>query len=259
MEQHPHDPVEDLEQFGPSAVLVRDKVNELAGFINHCAQEQVHLTAEGLYSGPGQILRAASYSHGAVDTALAAGRLDLAGRHLRHLVRQAGKWADHPKYPSALVSELTQTAEVADPREELAAGLVVPEAGIAGRATTGGPAKKITLVQAERLFRGMGLPIGEGDDREGFVFRARGGRDGSRSVKSSHLVEVRYRLAGGYSLMGNDLAGLPEVQEHYRWAVEKAPLHGFTVTWRPANVWMEITRTTSAPESTADRPQEALS
>ncbi|MEV7930484.1 hypothetical protein [Kitasatospora sp. NPDC088779] len=243
---------------GPSAALVRDQVNELAGFINRCAQEQVHVTTEGLYSGLGLILRATSYAHGAVDMALTAGRLDLAGKHLGHLIQQARKWADHPKYPSALVADLMQAVEEDDPRNEPATERVVPEAGAVQPATAGSPAKKITLIQAELLFSAMGLAIG-GDDREGFVFRARGGRDGSRSVKSSHQIEVRYRLAGGYTLMGNDLDGLPEVMEHYRWAVEKAPHHGYTVTWRPANVWMEVTRSPVAPEPAADRPQRANS
>ncbi|WP_030237980.1 hypothetical protein [Streptomyces sp. NRRL S-350] len=245
-------------QPGPSAVRVRDQVNELAGFINRRAQEPVHNTAEGLHSGLGQILRTTSYAHGAVDTALAAGRLDLAAKQLRHLVQQAQKWADQAEYPSALVADLLRTAEAADPHNEPAPGPVVPEARTAQRAVAGSPAKKITLAQAERLFRAMGLAIGS-DGQEGFTFRARGGRDGSRAVKSSHQIEVRYRLAGGYTLMGNDLDGLPEVIEHYRWAVEKAPQHGYTVTWRPANVWMEVTRTPVAPETPADRPQEAAS
>ncbi|GAA2264084.1 hypothetical protein GCM10010430_55870 [Kitasatospora cystarginea] len=226
------------------------EVNQLADFINQRAFDRVQVMGENLRSSPGDLLRSAAYAHGAVDTAIAAGRVDLAAEHVRFLVEQAQEWADHPEYPAdtpaALIREAGGTLLCPEPATPLLPATAAPRAAARRPAARGGSPRKITLVQAERLFREMGLAVGC-DDQAGFTFRAVGGRMGNLSVKAAHRIDVEYQVEGGYTLMRGDVEGNSDVVEQFRWAVEKAPGYGYTITWEPGSSRMELTRSADAP------------
>lgn len=104
--------------------------------------------------------------------------------------------------------------------------------------------QKITLDQARALLARMGLPVAA-DGRDGFVPQARGGRSGYQLVKAAVRIELRYRMAGGYTLGGSDLDEFPEAREEYRWAVDKAAAHGFAIVWPEGSARLELTRATT--------------
>ncbi|MGW4694038.1 hypothetical protein ACWEO1_16785 [Kitasatospora cineracea] len=114
------------------------------------------------------------------------------------------------------------------------------------------PARKITLAQTRRLLAEIGVPVG-GDGREGFVPIARGGRSGFQEVKSAEMIELTYQLAGGYVLGGRDLDDFPEQRDTFRWAIDRAPGHGYRITWdgKSARMYLRRADTPAAPEQLA--------
>ncbi|MFF2618306.1 hypothetical protein [Kitasatospora sp. NPDC058046] len=238
--------------FGPDEVTTAtgNNVNRLVDFINQRAFDQVNVMAESLRSNPGALLRAAAYAHGAVDTAIAAGRPDLAAKHVRHLMEQARKWADHPDYPAGTMAALAREAggplPCPEPPAPARPATDSPRVATRTPAANGGSPQKITLVQAQRLFREMGLAVGD-DDQAGFTFHAVGGRTGNLPVKAAHRIDVEYQVQGGYTLTRRHMEDNPDVLEHFRWAAEKAPIHGYTITWEPNSARMELTRSTGTP------------
>ncbi|MFB7909899.1 hypothetical protein ACFC1T_26025 [Kitasatospora sp. NPDC056076] len=233
-----------------AATALRKNVNQLADFISQRAFDRVDVMGESVCSRPGAVLRSAAYAHGAVDTAIAAGRVDLAAGHVLFLVEQAQEWAGHPEYPADTLASLCREAGgtllCPEPAAPPPPATAAPRGADRTPAVRGGTPRKITLVQAERLFRQMGLAVG-GDDQAGFTFRAVGGRMGNLSVKAAHRIDVEYQVQGGYTLMRGDVKGNSDVVEQFRWAVEKAPGYGYTVTWEPGSARMELTRSADAP------------
>lgn len=104
--------------------------------------------------------------------------------------------------------------------------------------------QKITLDQARSLLARMGLPVWN-EGQNGFVPHARGGRTGTQAVKAAARIDLTYRMAGGYTIGSRDLADFPEVAEEFRWAVDKAPEHGFLITWPEAASRLGLTRATT--------------
>ncbi|WP_404870952.1 hypothetical protein ACI1MP_37505 (plasmid) [Kitasatospora griseola] len=118
------------------------------------------------------------------------------------------------------------------------------------RQSPGAP-RKITLDQARQLLAAIGVPVGS-DGQEGFVPLARGGRSGVQPVKSAEMIELTYQLAGGYILGSRDLDDFPEQRETFRWAVDRAPSHGYRITWHEGSARMYLQRAdTPAPTAPA--------
>ncbi|MET9611699.1 hypothetical protein [Kitasatospora indigofera] len=117
--------------------------------------------------------------------------------------------------------------------------------------------RKITLVEANKLFSAMGLPVHQEGRTAGFHPTARGGR--AQFVKAAHRIDVEYRFAGGMRLASSDLAEDRELREHFEWAVERAPRYGFVAAWNRGAV-LEITRKLEAgPTEVTPMPAEVAS
>ncbi|MFF2618544.1 hypothetical protein [Kitasatospora sp. NPDC058046] len=123
---------------------------------------------------------------------------------------------------------------------------------------------KISTDQARRLLATLGLPVHQPGTTDGFHATARGGRTGIQEVKAAVRITLHYRYAGGVQLTGRDLdehGGLDEIREQYRWAVDRAPRHGYTITWEERTAYLTLTRTPPAtappaPPVAASRPDD---
>jgi hypothetical protein len=117
---------------------VRRNVDRLAAFVDSRAREEVHVTAAGLHSNLGQLLRTTAYAHGAVQTAIAAGRPELAADQLAHLVTACERWRSHPEFAQLGITT-TRRQDTGETRTsvDLAAGYDATAIGAEANALAG--------------------------------------------------------------------------------------------------------------------------
>lgn len=107
--------------------------------------------------------------------------------------------------------------------------------------------KRISVDQVHALLARMGLPVvvDAETESEGFRARAWGGRGNGRLVKAAESVEVFYRYSRYRAVTSSDLRNLPEIRDHFQWAVDKAPQYGYSIDWNPNRAMMHVTRASS--------------